>query len=206
MKLVILASNRGSNFQAIADAVERGELPHCTIKSLITNNKAAGAIDIAQKKDIPVRIIDSKSFASRPEYDAGLFAEVESIECDLICLAGYMKLLDARFIERWEGRIINIHPSLLPSFPGLNAQKQAIEHGVVWTGCTVHFVTKEMDEGPIILQQVVRIEAGDTEETLSARLLQAEHKTYVEALSKLSTFKHRISGRKVIWDQRPKRK
>ncbi|MBI4404390.1 MAG: phosphoribosylglycinamide formyltransferase [Deltaproteobacteria bacterium] len=189
-KLVILASGRGSNFAAIANAIADGSIPNARIIALISNNADAGAIGIAKRLGIAVRIIHSKNFRQsgqfdRIGYEKELSAVLKELQPNWILLAGYMLILGKEIIQQWANKIVNIHPSLLPAFRGLRAQKQAIEAGVSKSGCTVHFVTEELDDGPIIAQNTVEVLGTDTEETLSQRLLPIEHHTYVEAVSKL---------------------
>jgi len=192
LRLVVLASGRGSNFEAIADAVKKGELPNAEMVALITNRGDAPALKIAESRDIPSYIIDGKD-------EPKLIEIVEKLQPNFICLAGYMLVLGKQFLSRWPNQILNIHPSLLPSFKGLKAQKQALEYGVKWTGCTVHFVNEELDGGPVIAQNSLEILEGDTEESLTQRLLKVEHRTYVEALSKVCTRKYQIVGRRVVF-------
>lgn len=201
IKLVILASGRGTNFAAIADAAASGNLP-ATIAGLVTNNATAPALGLARERGIPAFIVDSERFRvnkklDRVAYETELSKVVARIAPDFICLAGYMLLLGETFVHAWPNRILNIHPSLLPAFKGLRAQKQALDYGCRWTGCTVHFVNEELDAGAIVLQDVVEIREGDTEETLVQRLLPIEHRTYLAALEKLCTKSYRIEGRHV---------
>lgn len=204
VKLVILASGRGSNFRAISEAVKSGIIPNTEIVGLITNKKEAPVINIAKERGIPYYLIESKAFyqegqLKRELYETHLLKLLEDLSPDYICLAGYMLLLGKKIIEAWPNRIVNIHPSLLPAFKGLKAQEQALKAGVQWTGCTVHFVTEELDDGPIIIQEALKIESNDTFESLSERLLPVEHKTYVEAIRKIVTQKYIIEGRKIKW-------
>lgn len=187
MKLVVLASGRGTNFAAIANAVARGEIPGAEILALVSNKPAAPAIDIARTKKIPIRIVDWASFRrDRSAYEAELTRVLETLDPDLICLAGYMLILGKAFVKRWAGKIVNIHPSLLPDFPGLQPQKQALEAGRTKTGCTVHWVTEEVDAGAPIAQGEIPILAGDTPDKIAERLLPVEHETYVRALQILA--------------------
>jgi phosphoribosylglycinamide formyltransferase-1 len=200
IKLVVVASGRGSNFRALAAGCSSGEISGARIVALVSNNPEALVIDIAKSKGVPVVVLDHKRFSDRPSYDRALIAEIEKYEPDFICLAGYMRLLSSTVIERWPNKIVNIHPSLLPAFPGLNAQNQALDYGVKWTGCTVHLVTEGLDDGPILAQAPLRIEVNDTCETLTDRLLALEHSTYVSVVKKLSNTKFQIRGRLVHWD------
>ncbi len=204
IKLVILASGRGSNFKAISEAAQKKLIPNTEVIALITNKSNAPVVDIAKNMGIAHYLIESKKFYfngkfNRELYETDLLKLIKRLSPDYICLAGYMLIIGEKIIEAFQNKIINIHPSLLPSFKGLNAQKQAINAGVKWTGCTVHFVTKELDSGPIICQEVIKIDKNDTAESLSERLLPIEHKTYVEALIKIATQKYIIDGNKIKW-------
>jgi phosphoribosylglycinamide formyltransferase-1 len=191
-KIIIIASGRGSNFEAIAKAVQTGVLNHIEICCLISNRSDARALEIAKNFLIPFHVLESKQYRmdgsfQREAYEKDLKTLIESYNPDWICLAGYLLLLGSQIINQFSGRIINIHPSLLPQFKGLNAQKQALEAGVTETGCTVHFVTEELDAGPVILQKKLTVLASDTEESLSRRLLPLEHQAYVEALLQITS-------------------
>lgn len=179
-RLGILISGRGSNFQAIADNISTGKLD-ASIEVVISNRADAGGLVIARERGIPALVMPSKAIP-REEYDRQLADELKAREVDLVCLAGFMRLLSPVFIREFPLRILNIHPSLLPSFPGLDAQAQALRHGVKITGCTVHIVNEELDAGPILLQAAVPVLPGDTVETLSARILKEEHSLYSEAI------------------------
>jgi phosphoribosylglycinamide formyltransferase 1 len=185
MRLAVLLSGRGSNFQAIHDAIQSGTLD-AEIVCVISNRPDAQGIARAREYGYDVHVIDHKAFANRAAHEAEVLKVLEAARPDYIALAGYMRLLSATFVERWRNRIINIHPSLLPSFPGVDAQAQAIKHGVKISGCTVHFVDENLDAGPIILQRAVEVRDDDTAESLSARILIEEHRAYVDALRKLS--------------------
>jgi phosphoribosylglycinamide formyltransferase-1 len=189
-RLVVLASGRGSNFAAIADAINSGKLPHAQIVGVISNKKEAPVVGLAQSRGIPCAVLESNAFRKegrfdRSSYEKELLKILRSLNPDLICLAGYLLLLGPDIIQSYPKQIINIHPSLLPLFKGLHAQRQAILDGAKETGCTVHFVTEGLDEGPIILQKRISIFENDSEESLSSRLLPLEHETYIEALKKL---------------------
>jgi len=177
----ILLSGRGSNFEAIAKNVASGKISNARIAIVISNRADAGGIEVAQGLGLEAVVIPSKGKA-REDHDREVAAKLQQQSVDLVCMAGYMRLLSPWFVKQFPHRILNIHPSLLPSFPGLDAQKQALEHGVKWTGCTVHFVDETLDGGPIILQRVVPVHEDDTVETLSARILIEEHKLYPEAV------------------------
>lgn len=185
MRLAVLLSGRGSNFQAIHDAIHKGSLD-AEIVCVLSNRPGAPGIDRARAYGYETHVIDHKAFANRAAHEAEVLKVLEEARPDLIVLAGYMRLLSPAFIARWRDRIINIHPSLLPSFPGVDAQAQAIRHGVKISGCTVHFVDENLDAGPIILQRAVEVRDDDTPESLSARILVEEHRAYVDALKKLS--------------------
>ena len=195
-KIGILISGRGSNMVALAEAVRAGKIPDAEIALVISNVETAGGLTKAQEHGIATVVLDHRG-KSREEHDRTMAAELRKAGVDLICLAGYMRLLSPWFIREFSPRILNIHPSLLPAFPGLDAQQQAFEYGVKFSGCTVHFVDEELDHGAIIRQAVVPILAADTVETLSAKILAAEHKIYAEAVNLVLMNKFRIEGRKV---------
>jgi phosphoribosylglycinamide formyltransferase-1 len=182
-RLGILLSGRGSNFEAIADAVSAGKL-NAEIAIVISNRADAPGIEKARKRGLQVALVESKG-RSREQHDAEILVALQESRVDYICLAGYMRLLSKRFIEAFPNRILNIHPSLLPAFPGLDAQKQALEYGVKVTGCTVHFVDEHLDHGAILVQRTVPVLDEDTVESLSARILEQEHVAYVEAIKML---------------------
>lgn len=186
LKLGVLVSGSGSNFQAIVDAISTGDLDaECRI--LVSNRADAFALERARKAGVPAHVLHHKEFPSREKFDEELVALLRGAEVDWIVLAGFMRVLTAPFLSAFEGRIVNIHPSLLPSFPGINAQKQAFEHGVKVSGCTVHFVDSGVDTGPIIAQQAVSVLDGDTLENLKARILEQEHLLFVKALKKIAS-------------------
>jgi phosphoribosylglycinamide formyltransferase 1 len=195
-RLGILLSGRGSNFEAIASQVADGRL-QAEIAAVISNRPEARGLEIARERGLPAMVMPSKSVA-RQDYDRSVVAELQKRGVDLVCLAGFMRLLSAEFCRAFPLRILNIHPSLLPAFPGLDAQKQALEQGVKISGCTVHFVDEQLDSGPIILQAVVPVLDDDTEETLSARILAEEHRIYSEAIRIVLSGRWRIEGRRVI--------
>jgi len=179
--LGVLISGRGSNLQAIIDAVADRRLP-ATIAVVISNRAGAAGLQRARDAGIDTLYLNPREYADRDAYDAALAAALKARHVDLVCLAGFMRLVGARLLDEFPNRILNIHPSLLPSFPGLDAQRQALEHGVQITGATVHLVTSELDGGPIVLQAAVPVLPGDTVETLSARVLVEEHRIYPEAI------------------------
>ena len=195
-RLGILLSGRGSNFEAIADNVAAGKLA-AEIAIVIGNRPEARGLEAARARGLPAVCIPSKGL-DRTIYDGMLAEELKKHAVDLVCLAGYMRLLSARFIREFPGRVLNIHPSLLPSFPGLDAQHQALEHGVKVTGCTVHFVDEYLDAGPILVQAAVPVLDDDTVETLSARILKEEHRIYSEAIRMAIGGALRIEGRRVL--------
>lgn len=195
-RLGILLSGRGSNFEAIASQVADGRLK-AEIAAVISNRPEARGLEIARERGLPAMVMPSKGVA-RQDYDRSVVAELRKRGVDLVCLAGFMRLLSAEFCRAFPLRILNIHPSLLPAFPGLDAQKQALEQGVKISGCTVHFVDEQLDSGPIILQAVVPVLDDDTEETLSARILAEEHRIYSEAIRIVLSGRWRIEGRRVI--------
>lgn len=196
-RIAVLASGRGSNFQAIIDGIGKGDIPAiCTC--LITDNPAAVAIERAKRANIPCQILDFSTFLGRKSYDHALKTTMEECRADLFVLCGYMRLLDPSTVRAFHGKIINIHPALLPSFPGLHAQRQALEHGVQVSGCTVHFVDEGMDTGPIIIQRCVSVQQNDDEEALAARILEQEHRILVEAVKLFCEDRIRIEGRRVI--------
>ena len=195
-KLAVLVSGRGSNLQAIIDSIDQGELDaHLSI--VISDTKDAMALKRAEKHGIRTCFIDPSTYLNSKEYDKALVLKLKEFSIDLICLAGYMRILGEEVIQTFEKKIINIHPSLLPAFPGLNAQKQAINHGVKFSGCTVHFVDSGVDSGPIILQTVVPVYDNDDEKSLSKRILEQEHYLYPKAIKMIQEKKIRLNGRTV---------
>ena len=194
-RLGILLSGRGSNFEAIARNIESGKLD-ASIAVVIANRPEARGLEIARARGLNAVCLPSKGL-DREVYDRQVIAELRRNEVDLVCLAGYMRLLSATFIREFPERILNIHPSLLPAFPGLDAQHQALDHGVRISGCTVHFVDEDLDSGPIIIQAAVPVHDDDTVETLSARILVEEHRIYTEAIAIVLSGRYRIAGRRV---------
>lgn len=195
-RLGILLSGRGSNFEAIARSIEQGKLD-AEIAVVIGNRESAPGLGTARAKGLNAVSLPSRG-RDRLEYDQELISELRRNQVDLVCLAGFMRLLSADFIAAFPGRIVNIHPSLLPSFPGLDAQGQAFAHGVRITGCTVHFVDEHLDAGPIIQQAAVEVRDDDTPETLSVRILEQEHRIYPEAIGLVLSGNYRIEGRRVL--------
>jgi phosphoribosylglycinamide formyltransferase 1 len=196
-RIGVLLSGRGSNFEALADSISAGRIPNAEIAVVVSNREGAPGIDRARARGLAIRVIPSKGLEREP-YDRLVVAALREANVDLICLAGYMRLLSPFFVAAFPQRILNIHPSLLPSFPGLESQKQALEYGVKFAGCTVHFVDENLDAGPIVLQAVVPVEDSDTEDTLSARILKEEHRIYSEAVKIVLEGKFKIDGRRVI--------
>jgi len=198
MRLAILLSGRGSNFAAIHDAIVRGALD-AEIVCVISNRPNAPGIERAQALGLPAHVIDHRAFDSRAAHEEEVLAILKKARPDFIALAGYMRLLSPAFIAAYPMRIINIHPSLLPAFPGVDAQAQAVAYGVKISGCTVHFVDENLDAGPIIVQRAVAVRSNDDASTLAARILEEEHAAYVEALVKLASGNYRVDGRRVIF-------
>jgi phosphoribosylglycinamide formyltransferase-1 len=181
LKVAILISGRGSNMQALVAACENEDFP-AEVVVVASNKKDAAGLEFARSKKIPTVFVDHKSFSSREDFDKKMSEEIAKFDVDVVCLAGFMRLLSGWFVNRWFDRLINIHPSLLPDFKGADAVGDAIKAGAKISGCTIHFVREEMDSGPIILQASVPIFADDSKETLAARILVEEHKTYPQAL------------------------
>ncbi len=194
-RLGILLSGRGSNFLAIADSIATGALPGAEIAVVISNRAEAPGIRSARERNLPALAIEANG-RKRAEHDAEIIAALKEHGVDLVCLAGYMRLLSPQFIQSFPQAILNIHPSLLPAFPGLDAQRQALEYGVQYSGCTVHFVDEELDHGVIILQRSVPVLPGDDEAALSARILEQEHLAYHEAIGRVVSGKYQIAGRR----------
>lgn len=195
-KIGILLSGRGSNFEAIADSIETGDL-HAEIAIVISNRADAPGLESAKRRGLNAQLIPSKGRV-REEHDAEVIAALKGAQVDLVCLAGYMRLLSPDFIRAFPNRIVNIHPSLLPAFPGMDAQKQALEYGVKVTGCTVHFVDEHLDHGPIVLQRTVPVLEGDDVDRLSARILEQEHTAYSEAIELILSGDVLIQGRTIV--------
>jgi phosphoribosylglycinamide formyltransferase 1 len=196
-RIGVLLSGRGSNFEALAESVAAGRIPNAEISIVISNREGAPGIDRAKARGIATRVIPSKGL-EREAYDRQVAAVLDEYKVDLVCLAGYMRLLSPYFVAKFRSRILNIHPSLLPSFPGLESQRQALEYGVQFAGCTVHFVDENLDAGPIIVQAVVPVKDDDTEASLSERILKEEHRIYSEAVRIVLEGKYRLEGRRVL--------
>ena len=195
-RIAVLASGRGSNFQAVIDAIQEGKIP-AICAALITDNPKAYAIERAKKAKIPVTVIDFASFPSREMYERALLSAMQQANADLFVLAGYMRIVGADIVRSFPAKIMNIHPALLPAFPGLHAQRQAVDHGVKVSGCTVHFVDESLDGGPIILQRCVRVLENDDEDSVAERILHHEHECYPEAVKLFCEERLEIVGRRV---------
>ncbi len=196
-RIGVLLSGRGSNFEALAESVAAGRIPNAEIAMVISNREGAPGIERAKARGIATRVIPSKGL-EREAYDRQVAAVLDERKVDLVCLAGFMRLLSPYFVAKFRNRILNIHPSLLPSFPGLESQRQALEYGVKFAGCTVHFVDENLDAGPIIVQAVVPVQDGDTEASLSERILKEEHRIYSEAVRIVLEGRFKIEGRRVL--------
>lgn len=197
LKIGILISGRGSNMQALIAATHRPGFP-AQIACVISNNPAAQGLELATAAKIPTHVVDHKHFEKREDFEKAVDAKLTEAGVQLICLAGFMRLLTHSFVERWHDRLINIHPSLLPAFPGLDTHYAALEMGVKFSGCTVHFVRTAMDHGPIIIQAAVSVLPDDTEETLAARVLEAEHRIYPQAVQMIAEGRVNVVNEKVF--------
>lgn len=197
LRVGVLASGRGSNLQALLDASARPSFP-ARVVLVISDRERASALERAAGSGLSAVFVNPKDFGDRDAYDAAVNRLLEAQRVGLVCLAGFMRLLGAPFVRAWRGRIMNIHPALLPAFPGLHAPRQALDHGVKVSGATVHFVDEGLDSGPIILQSSVPVEPGDTEQTLAARILAEEHRLYPEAVRLFAEGRLRIEGRRVV--------
>ncbi|MFA4925212.1 MAG: phosphoribosylglycinamide formyltransferase [Candidatus Aminicenantales bacterium] len=195
-RVAVLLSGRGSNFRAIHDAMAEGKI-NGGVVAVVSNRAEAPGLQTARERGLEALYLDPKAYASKEAYDEAIVEELQKRAVDLVCLAGYMKIVTPFFCQAFRNQIMNIHPALLPSFPGLQAQKQAVDYGVRYSGATVHFVSEEVDGGPIILQQVVPVYQDDTEETLADRILVWEHKIYPEAVRLYFEGKLEVRGRKV---------
>jgi phosphoribosylglycinamide formyltransferase-1 len=196
-RIGVLLSGRGSNFEALADSVAAGRIPNAEIGIVLSNREGAPGIEKARVRGIEARVIPSKGL-EREAYDKLVVEALRERNVDLVCLAGYMRLLSPHFVKAFHERILNIHPSLLPAFPGLESQRQALEHGAKFSGCTVHFVDENLDAGPIVLQAAVPVEDRDTVETLTERILREEHRIYSEAVRIVLEGRYRLDGRRVV--------
>ncbi|MDQ6893184.1 MAG: phosphoribosylglycinamide formyltransferase [Acidobacteriota bacterium] len=184
-RIAVLLSGRGSNFEAIADATSRGVIPNAEIVAVLSDVPGAAGLELARRRGLPARAIPRLAYPSRSAHEAAILHRLESARSELVCLAGYMRILSPRFVGKYRGRILNIHPSLLPKFAGLDPQRRALEAGELRSGCTVHLVDEGTDTGPVVLQREVPVEPGDTVETLSLRILEAEHRAYPEAIARV---------------------
>jgi phosphoribosylglycinamide formyltransferase-1 len=196
--VAILLSGRGSNFVALAEAMERGEVP-ARIVLVLSNEPAAPGLERAREMGLATVSISHRDYPGRSAHEAAVVAAIEGAGAEWVCLAGYMRLLSAGFVARFRERLLNIHPSLLPAFPGLDAQARTIEHGVRVSGCTVHLVDEGLDSGPIVVQRCVPVLDDDTSDRLAARILEQEHRAYPEALARLLTERWRVEGRRVVF-------
>ena len=197
MKIGILISGRGSNMVAIVEAVGAGTVPGAEVAVVVSDKAGAAGLERARELGVEALAVERKG-RTREEHEREIISVLRARRVELVCLAGYMRLLSPCFVEEFAGRVLNIHPSLLPAFPGLDAQRQAVEHGVKVSGCTVHFVDETLDGGPIVVQRVVAVEDSDTPDTLSARILAEEHRAYTEALTLVVSGRYRVEGRRVL--------
>jgi len=196
--IAVLISGRGSNLVALAEAIERGEIP-ARIVLVVSNEPAAAGLERARELGLEAVAVPHRDFGSRAAHEAAILERFDGVAAEWICLAGYMRLLSSDFVRRYPNRVLNIHPSLLPAFPGLEVQQQAIDHGVKLSGCTVHLVDAGLDSGPIVLQRAVAVRSHDTADDLAARILEQEHLAYPEAMRKLLVEPWAIEGRKVVF-------
>ena len=196
-RLGILLSGRGSNFLAIAQAITQGQISNAGIAVVISNRRDAPGVAAARSAGFATEVIEPRG-RQRAEHDAEIVATLQAHKVDLVCLAGYMRLLSAEFVRAFPRRVLNIHPSLLPAFPGLEAQLQALKYGVTVSGCTVHFVDEELDHGVIVLQKTVPVLAEDDEHTLAARILAQEHVAYAEAIERVLSGDYQVAGRRYV--------
>jgi len=196
-RLGILLSGRGSNFLAIAKAIRDGRLPGAEIAVVLSNREDAPGLTAAREMRLPALAIPSAG-RERAEHDAEMIAQLQEHRVDLVCLAGYMRIISPAFVAAFPSRILNVHPSLLPAFPGLDAQRQALDYGAKVAGCTVHFVDEAVDHGVIILQKALPVQDDDTAETLSARILEQEHLAYAEAIARVLSGEYTIQGRRYL--------
>lgn len=206
LRTAILISGRGSNMEALVKAARNEDFP-AEIVLVLSNRSDAKGLKFAKKAGIPTAVVDHTKFENRDEFEAEIDARLKNVKTELVCLAGFMRVLNATFVNRWRDRILNIHPSLLPSFRGLHTHERVLAAGVKFTGATVHFVRPEMDDGPIIIQAAIPVNPDDTEETLAARVLECEHKIYPKALKLVAEGKVKVAGGKAtIPGQKPSKK
>lgn len=197
VRVAVMISGRGSNMTALADAIDAGRVPGAELVLVLSDKAAAGGLSVASARGVESLAVERRG-RTREEHEREIIEHLRARRVEIVCLAGYMRLLSPVFVEAFRGRILNIHPSLLPAFPGLDAQRQAIEHGVKVSGCTVHFVDEGLDAGPIITQRAVPVLDTDTVETLSARILDEEHRAYPEALALVASGRCALDGRRVV--------
>ncbi|HYN84478.1 MAG TPA: phosphoribosylglycinamide formyltransferase [Pyrinomonadaceae bacterium] len=197
VRVAVMISGRGSNMTALADAVDAGRVPGAEIVLVLSDKPSAGGLAAAASRGVEALAVERRG-RTREEHEREIIEHLRARRVEVVCLAGYMRLLSPLFVEAFRGRILNVHPSLLPAFPGLDAQRQAVEHGVKVSGCTVHFVDEGLDAGPIITQRAVAVLDADTVETLSARILAEEHKAYPEALALVTSGRYALEGRRVV--------
>ena len=197
-RIAILISGRGSNFVSLAEAIDRGEIP-ARIALVLSNEPGAAGLEKARAMGLETVAVPHREFVSRAAHEVAVIAELERVGAEWVCLAGYMRLLSADFVRRYDQRMLNIHPSLLPSFPGLEVQQKAIDHGVKVSGCTVHLVDDGLDSGPIVVQRVVPVLDDDSSDSLAARILEQEHQAYPEALRRLVSEPWSLEGRRVVF-------
>jgi phosphoribosylglycinamide formyltransferase-1 len=197
--VAVLVSGSGSNLQAIIDASEKGEIP-CRVGLVLSNRPDAFGLERARRHGIPAEVVNHRDFATREAFDERLVERVRASGADLVCLAGFMRVLTPVFLRAFPRKVLNIHPALLPAFPGIHGPKQALEYGVRFAGCTVHFVDEGVDTGPVLVQAVVPVHDTDTEETLAARILEQEHRVYATAIRLFFQGRIRFEGRKVRLD------
>ncbi len=195
--LGVLISGRGSNLQAILDAIAEGRLD-ARVGVVVSNQADAQGLERAERAGVPTAVVSHKDYDSREAFDEAVLAQLKNHDVDIVCLAGFMRILSSVLVRAFPSRILNIHPSLLPAFAGLHAQRQALEHGAKVSGCTVHLVDEELDHGPILLQTPVPVEERDSEESLSARILEQEHKLYPVAIQLILDGKVRVDGRRAV--------
>ena len=196
--IAVLITGRGSNFVALADAIGRGEIP-ARIVLVVSNEPDAAGLAKARRMGLATAAVPHRDFAGRREHETAVLAALDEAGAEWVCLAGYMRLLSERFVHRYERRMLNIHPSLLPAFPGLDVQRRTLEHGVKVSGCTVHLVDAGLDSGPIVVQRSVPVLDSDDADALAARILEQEHRAYPEALRRLLTQDWRLDGRRVVF-------
>lgn len=203
MRVGVLVSGRGSNLQSLLDAAKANALGGAEIVCVISNIAGAYALERAAAAGVAAETVEHKAFPNRAAFEARIVERLRAHRVELVCLAGFMRIVGSTFLDAFPGRVLNIHPSLLPSFPGLHAQRQAIDAGVRFSGCTIHFVDAGTDSGPIVMQAVVPVLSGDDEDRLAKRILVAEHRIYPEALRLVASGKVRVEGRQVVVDGAP---